>query len=242
MLTPESTSPLTLFDLSAQPIPQDPLRRELVALCEALDLDHAAFAGVNTIDNSVHAVATYPSAWKQHYLDQNLHLHDPTLRHAMRSHAPIQWSRLTGDTSFRHVFSQAQDFGISATGVTIPVRGRFGDMGMLSVTRAVSPTEWERQSQRIIVQLQERSALIHDAVMRHGGITRGMNAPSLSMREVEVLQWIAAGKNHDDVGDILGISARTVEVHARSARHKLGALNTPQAVARAVGLGLIYPL
>lgn len=228
--------------MSATPTPHDPLRRELNDLCAALDLEHAAFAGVNTIDGSVHAVATYPDAWKQHYLDQNLHLTDPTLRHAARSHAPIQWSRLTHDPGFRHVFAQAHDFGISATGVTIPVRGRFGDLGMLSVTRTCTAAQWEQQSRRIMVQLQERSALIHDAVMRNGIVTRTMHAPALSMREAEVLQWIAAGKNHNDVGDILGISMRTVEVHVRSARHKLGALNTPQAVARAVGLGLIYPL
>jgi len=233
---------LTLFDLSATPAQQDPLRRDLDLLCADLGLDHAAFAGISTLDQSVHAVVTYPEGWKRHYLDYNLHLHDPTLRHAMRSHAPIQWTRLTQDRGFRHVFSQAHDFGISATGVTIPVRGRFGELGMLSVTRACTPEEWAHQCRHIMVPLQERSALIHDAVMRNGVVTRQMHRPSLSTREVEVLQWIAAGKNHDDVGDILQISARTVEVHIRSARQKLNALNTPQAVARAVGLGLIYPL
>ena len=197
---------------------------------------------MNTVDGSVHAVVTYPARWKQHYLDHQLHLHDPTLRHALRSHAPIQWSRLTADPSFGRVFGDAHDFGISATGVTIPIRGPFGDMGMLSVTRACSATEWERQCRRIMVALQEQSALIHDAVMRDGLVLRAMHAPALTQREIEVLQWIAAGKSQDDVGDILQISSRTVEVHVRSSRHKLGALNTPQAVARAVGLGLIYPL
>jgi DNA-binding CsgD family transcriptional regulator len=38
----------------------------------------------------------------------------------------------------------------------------------------------------------------------------------------------------------LSISARTVEVHLRSAREKLGALTTSQAVGRAIRLGLIH--
>jgi DNA-binding CsgD family transcriptional regulator len=63
----------------------------------------------------------------------------------------------------------------------------------------------------------------------------------LSNREREALQWIAAGKSQQDVGDILGISGRTVEVHLRSAREKLGALTTVQAVGRAIAFGLIYP-
>jgi DNA-binding CsgD family transcriptional regulator len=233
---------LTLFDLSATRDCQDPLRRELDALCVALELDHAAYAGVSTLDQSVHAVATYPDAWKQHYLEQNLYQHDPTLRHAMRSQAPIQWSRLTRDPGFKNVFFQAQDFSISATGVTIPVRGRFGDLGMLSVTRTCSPQDWARQCQQIMVHLQEWSAVVHDTVMHDGSIAKSIQRPVLSAREIEVLQWIAAGKSQDDVGDILTISARTVEVHVRAVRHKLNALNTPQAVARAVGLGLIYPL
>ena len=63
----------------------------------------------------------------------------------------------------------------------------------------------------------------------------------LSSREIEILQWVAAGKSQQDVADILGIAQRTVEVHLASGRDKLAALNTPQAVARAVGLGLIHP-
>jgi DNA-binding CsgD family transcriptional regulator len=56
-----------------------------------------------------------------------------------------------------------------------------------------------------------------------------------------VLQWVAAGKSQQDVGDILNISSRTVEVHLRSAREKLGALTTVQAVGRAIGFGMIQP-
>jgi DNA-binding CsgD family transcriptional regulator len=44
-----------------------------------------------------------------------------------------------------------------------------------------------------------------------------------------------------DVGDILSISARTVEVHLRSAREKLCTISTAQAVGRAVSLGIIHP-
>lgn len=231
-----------MFDLSAKRASGDPLRELLDDICAKLGLDHAAYLGVNTLDASVHAVATYPEEWKQHYLAQDLHLQDPTLRHAMRSHAPIQWARLTNDPSFHIVFSQAHDFGISAKGVTIPVRGPFGDLGMLSVTRDCSAQEWDAQCKRIMVSLQEHSAHIHDTVMRDGLVLRQIHVPNLTAREVEVLQWIAAGKSHDDVADILTISSRTVEVHVRSARYKLRALNTPQAVARAVGLGLIYPL
>ena len=63
----------------------------------------------------------------------------------------------------------------------------------------------------------------------------------MSMREREILQWTAEGKSQQDIADILTISHRTVEVHLRSARHKLYALTTAQAVGRAISMGLIYP-
>lgn len=197
---------------------------------------------MNTLDQSVHAVTNYPEAWKQHYLVHQFYQRDPALRHAARSHAPIQWSRLTGDPDFKSVFADAQDFGISPIGLTIPVRGPYGDIGMLSVSCKTTPGAWERHSAHIMVQLQERAAVIHDSIMRNGLVLRATAPPVLSHRELEVLQWTAAGKGQADIADILSISARTIEVHLRTARTKLSALNTAQAVARAVGLGLIYPL
>jgi DNA-binding CsgD family transcriptional regulator len=90
-------------------------------------------------------------------------------------------------------------------------------------------------------ELQIAAVHLHDAVMRAGLLVPPLARPTLSTREREVLQWVAAGKSQQDIGDILSISPRTVEVHLRSAREKLGALTTAQAVGRAIGLRLIYP-
>lgn len=233
---------MALFDLSSQSTMADPVRQMLDRLCATLELDHAAYAGISTYDHSVHATATYPEAWKEHYLTHSLHLHDPTLRFATRSVAPVQWENLRQVEGFRRVFGEAHDYRIPDQGVTIPVRGPFGDIGMLSVARDCSGAQWDRQSMRMMEALQTHAALIHDAVMRDAHLFRASKAPSLSSRELEVLQWTAAGKSQEDVADILSLSIRTVEVHLRSVRTKLSALNTAQAVARAVGMGLIYPL
>ena len=52
---------------------------------------------------------------------------------------------------------------------------------------------------------------------------------SLTLREVEVLTWIARGKSARQIGRILGISKRTVDAHALSATRKLGAANRTEA-------------
>lgn len=58
---------------------------------------------------------------------------------------------------------------------------------------------------------------------------------SLSMREAEVLLWIARGKPNKDISDILGISPRTVNKHLEQVFTKLGVENRASAAALAVG-------
>ncbi len=58
---------------------------------------------------------------------------------------------------------------------------------------------------------------------------------SLTMREAEVLIWIARGKSNRDISDILGISPRTVNKHLEQIFTKLGVENRASAAALAVG-------
>ncbi len=62
---------------------------------------------------------------------------------------------------------------------------------------------------------------------------------SLTLREVEVLTWVAQGKSAWEIGKILGITKRTVDEHARSAAHKLGAANRTEATVIALNRHII---
>ncbi|MCZ7480135.1 response regulator [Rhizobium rhizogenes] len=56
---------------------------------------------------------------------------------------------------------------------------------------------------------------------------------SLTARESEVLLWIAMGKSNRDIGDILGLSARTVNKHLEQIYVKLGVENRASAAVKA---------
>ncbi len=204
--------------------------------------DHAAYVGRNPIAGATHGYVTYPDQWKQYYLDEQLHLYDPTISVAARSIAPVDWGRLERTQNFDRVFRTAADFGIMPQGLTIPVRGPNGDIGMLSVTLNCSRAEWEAFIPTVVSDLQSVAVHIHDSAMNTHPLTKALRSSQLSQREIEILQWVAAGKSQQDIGDILAISHRTVEVHLRSGREKLHALTTPQAVARALAIGLIFPM
>ena len=61
----------------------------------------------------------------------------------------------------------------------------------------------------------------------------------LTPRELDCLHWFAEGKTSQEIGIILGISARTVNMHANSIIQKMDASNRINAVAKAIRLGLI---
>lgn len=66
---------------------------------------------------------------------------------------------------------------------------------------------------------------------------------SLTARETEVLSWIASGKSDWQVGQILAISAKTVNFHVENAKRKFGVATRMQAVVRAMQRGaLSHPL
>ena len=44
----------------------------------------------------------------------------------------------------------------------------------------------------------------------------------LTKRELEVIEWIAAGKRNREIGEILGCSSRTVQKHVQHILEKLG--------------------
>ena len=52
---------------------------------------------------------------------------------------------------------------------------------------------------------------------------------ALTTREADVMRLVCHGLTAQGIGEVLGISSRTVEVHRSNARLKLGARNQTQA-------------
>jgi DNA-binding CsgD family transcriptional regulator len=65
------------------------------------------------------------------------------------------------------------------------------------------------------------------------------NTSHLSPRELTVLLWMKEGKTNWEIAQILGLSERTVRFHVGGIFEKLDVTSRTQAVARALGAGLI---
>ena len=95
-----------------------------------------------------------------------------------------------------------------------------------------------------------RRILNGELVVDHDLATRALHqlvdAPSpssvsLTAREHEVLHLVALGKTNQQIGIGLAISTRTAKAHVERIIARLSAANRAEAVAKAMGLGLLAP-
>lgn len=71
-------------------------------------------------------------------------------------------------------------------------------------------------------------------------LLQSRDMPSLTPREMEVLELIADGLRNHEIAGRLGLSLSTVKVHVNRILEKLDALDRTEAVTRALRRGLIH--
>lgn len=79
--------------------------------------------------------------------------------------------------------------------------------------------------------LRQVKHLPHQSVCADGVSPRFAQDHLLSMREREILQWIALGKTNDEIGSILTLTVYTVKNNVQRIFRKLNVSNRAQAVA-----------
>ncbi len=70
-------------------------------------------------------------------------------------------------------------------------------------------------------------------------VAEGMRKPELSPREIEVLQWVAAGKSNKEIGAQLFIAEGTVKTHVKNVLEKLNVVGRTAAIREGVHRGLV---
>jgi DNA-binding CsgD family transcriptional regulator len=67
----------------------------------------------------------------------------------------------------------------------------------------------------------------------------GRDRLHLTARELELLRWVALGKDAMDIASILNISPHTTRDYLKSVHYKLDCATSAQAVTKAIKLGLL---
>jgi LuxR family quorum-sensing transcriptional regulator LasR len=222
----------------------DTWRKQLCALAREQGYDHVLFGMVasrHTKLENAFLVSNYSPAWRERYDADRLAYVDPTVSHCLSSSLPIVWAPQTFRTEEeRALYEEASGFGIRA-GVTLPVHGPGGEFGVLSFANGARPDgHFSRDAQESMAAL----SLIRDYALMSA--RRFLNvaqetAPRLTRRELEVLNWVMAGKSSWEISRITNCSEATVNFHMANVRQKFNVNTRQQAVVKAIALGLISP-
>lgn len=175
---------------------------------------------------------TYPEGWMQHYFDRNYIEVDPTVIVGAQDERMLLWTDPTLPPA-PDMWRDAHEFGLRH-GLARSSWGPHGEFGLLNFGRshdAISDVE----ARSLSIGTRVLANYTHESMSR---LLRPKRPPfdvsTLSTREREVLLWTAEGKTADEIGDILGISTRTVNFHIRNCLDKTGCRNKVQAAIRLV--------
>lgn len=232
----------SLATLQAAKRPEE-LRPALNELCWRYGLSHMTLLVVRVGNRPglfPYYCTTYPEAWTEIYLDKGYFEIDPVINVARRGHLPVDWSSLEqGSREVDRFFEEARSHDIGPNGLTIPIRGSNGERCLFSVTSNLPEHDWTGLRNSSIHDLHILSHYLHEAALAVTGLREAVRFRDLSRRERQCLQLLATGRISKQIAAALGISENAVKLYLRSARRKLGASTSYQAVAKASFLELI---
>ena len=189
------------------------------------------------IDETVLAMR-FPADCFKRYVEQRFIEVDPMVHRIRCSRTPFEWSEVVYDTERMPRAAELKalraDFGF-LNAFVVPMYGPPGETAFVAMNRDINdlPVRNKPAIHLMALYLFDRvSRLRVPLPASHAAVTP---------REREVLSWVAQGKSAWEIGEILHITKRTVDEHAQSAFHKLGAANRTQAVAIALRDRLIEP-
>jgi DNA-binding CsgD family transcriptional regulator len=188
------------------------------------------------------AAMSYPAEWMARYIEANFNETDPILIEANQRFDPIDWSELDWEHANKNRFmEEAVDFGLGNQGYSVPVRGPLGQFAIFNINKTCSPDTWSNFLKTYRTDMMLLAHYTHQQMLHLNGEDQQQQTRPLSNREREAVRLIAEGLSRGQAAEKLGISENTFRVYIDSARHKLGALNIPHAIALAAHRGIISP-
>lgn len=209
------------------------------ALQKHYKVSHVVYHWVNSAGERFGA-GTYSSEWVDRYLEKDYLRMDPVIFGCLQRFAPVDWKSLDWSSkAARAFFAEAVEYGVGNQGHTIPMRGPNGQFALFTVNSKCNDAEWQEFVDENGRDLMILAHEFNRAALEFESGESVQFAANLSPRELSAMTYLAKGFSRAQAADELSISEHTLRVYIEAARHKLGALNTTHAVARALSAGLI---
>ena len=192
---------------------------ELEALYEALDVlapDGYSLALHIRFAAPMHRRSTYPEAWQRIYKENTYALCDPVVFWGLGFVGSCRWSEMRMPDPFG-VLRNARKHGL--------IYGAVASYGKITSRSIVGVTCREREfADTEIAAIAEITKRLHYAAAPNSELTYPM---------IEALRLIAEGYRHTAAAAELGISESALKARLSSARVRLGARTTAEAIRKA---------
>ena len=159
---------------------------------------------------------TYPQSWLDHYTEQGYALRDPIIAWGFGQIGSARWSNLGIPDTFG-ILTEAATYGLKY-GVAIS----YGPISSRTIG-GVARSDREYTDEEI-TEIQKIIYTLHDLTEPPESLTKA---------QIDALTCIAAGDRHAAAAAKLGISESALKARLTSARQKLLARTTTEAVQRA---------
>lgn len=217
----------------------------IIRMTSSFGYEHICFVASGNMSQPFHDRVlweAWPKQWAEQYRRSNFYACDPVAPEIRRRVEMFAWSDVplekASPASRKVMKIAAVDFDLKF-GLCAPVHGLNGYQSGLSLAgREVELTrEANAAIELVAMYASNRFAVLR---AREQPMTKtNPKAAVLTLREREVMNWVAAGKTAWDTSVILSISEDTVNKTVTAAMHKLNAHTRAQAVAEAIKQGLI---
>ena len=206
---------------------------------DRFEVSHVVYHWVSSAGEQ-YGCGTYDPVWVQRYIEKEYLRIDPVISGCYQRYHPVDWRDLDwSQKQVRGFRNEAQRYGVGHQGYSIPIHGPHGQFALFTVSDHRDDDDWNtltvdhRRSLILLAHAFNEKALEFEPEKSDDG------SAHLSPREVDAMTLLAMGYSRAQVADTLSISEHTLRAYIESARLKLGAQNTLQAVARAMSRGMI---
>lgn len=206
---------------------------------DCFQVKHIVYYWVNSVGEN-YGAGTFTAEWAERYIEKDYNKIDPVVLGCFQRFDPVNWKDLDWSSkTAKNFLRDALGHGVGTQGLTIPIRGPNGQYAVLTINDDRDDEAWDT-----FVRENKRSLMIVAYEFNKKGLEFDSNETGaihgkLSPRELSALTYLARGMSRTQAAHHMSISEHTLRVYIESSRHKLGALNTTHAVARALNNGLI---
>jgi DNA-binding CsgD family transcriptional regulator len=198
-----------------------------------------AWAGIGRHRQTRFFFVDWPQDWLDFYRENGFVIHDVLPIESRRRVRPFWYSEVISRLKLSPKQKELYDTGVAygwKDVFGVPIHGPGSLQGL--VTMAARQELKLSLADCAVLEAMARAVWERCRTAEGFGLSV-VDLPKLSARELECLQWAAAGKSDADIATLVGIKPATAHFHVERAKKKLGVRTRVEAVAVGVLHGII---